>query len=75
MTKALKAVDDEVKDKIFRNMSKRAAAMLEEDMQFMGPVRMSDVEDVQQKIVGIIRKLEESGEIIIARGGDEDLLV
>ncbi|WGK68943.1 flagellar motor switch protein FliG [Candidatus Haliotispira prima] len=75
LTKALKAVDDEVKDKIFRNMSKRAAAMLEEDMQFMGPVRMSDVEEVQQKIVGIIRKLEEAGEVIIARGGDDDLLV
>ena len=65
----------EVKDKIFRNMSKRAASMLEEDMQFMGPVRMSDVEEVQQKIVGIIRKLEETGEVIIARGGDDDLLV
>ncbi len=75
LSKALRAVDDGVKDKIFRNMSKRAAAMLEEDMQFMGPVRMSDVEDVQQKIVGIIRKLEEAGEIIIVRGGDEDLLV
>ena len=75
LIKALKAVDDEVKEKIFRNMSKRAAAMLEEDMQFMGPVRMSDVEEVQQKIVGIIRKLEEAGEVIIARGGDDDLLV
>lgn len=75
LTKALRAADDEVKDKIFRNMSKRAAAMLEEDMEFMGPIRMSDVEEVQQKIVGIIRKLEESGEVIIARGGDDDLLV
>ena len=75
LIKALKAVDDEVKEKIFRNMSKRAASMLEEDMQFMGPVRMSDVEEVQQKIVGIIRKLEEAGEVIIARGGDDDLLV
>ena len=75
LIKALKAVDDEVKDKIFRNMSKRAAAMMEEDMQFMGPLRMSDVEEVQQKIVGIIRKLEEAGEVIIARGGDDDLLV
>ncbi len=75
LTKALKAVDDEVKEKIFRNMTKRAASMLEEDIQFMGPVRMSDVEEVQQKIVGIIRKLEEAGEVIIARSGDDDLLV
>ena len=75
LTKALKAVDDEVREKVFRNMSKRAAAMLEEDIQFMGPVRMSDVEEVQQKIVGIIRKLEESGEIIIARGSEDDVLV
>jgi len=72
---ALKAVDETVKQKIFGNMSKRAAAMLEEDMEFMGPVRMRDVEEAQQRIVNIIRRLEESGDIIIARGGEEELVV
>ena len=72
---ALKAVDDTVKQKIFGNMSKRASAMLEEDMEFMGPVRMRDVEEAQQRIVNVIRRLEESGDIIIARGGEEELVV
>lgn len=72
---ALKAVDDTVKQKIFGNMSKRAAQMLEEDMEFMGPVRMRDVEEAQQRIVNVIRRLEESGDIIIARGGEEELVV
>jgi flagellar motor switch protein FliG len=72
---ALKAVDDAVKDKIFQNMSKRAAAMLSEDMEYMGPVRLRDVEDAQQRIVNIIRKLEEAGDIVIARGGEEELVV
>jgi len=72
---ALKSVDDAVKDKIFSNMSKRAAAMLQEDMEYMGPVRLRDVEDAQQRIVNIIRKLEEAGDIVIARGGEEQLVV
>ena len=72
LAKALKSVDTEVQDKIFRNMSKRAASMLKEDMEFMGPVRLKDVEESQQKIVSVIRRLEDSGEIVIARGeGDE----
>jgi len=66
---AMKSVTDDVKEKIFRNMSKRAAGSLQEDMDFMGPVRLKDVEDAQQRIVNIIRRLEESGEIIIERGG------
>lgn len=68
---ALKSVDDEVKDKIYRNMSKRAANLIKEEISFMGPVRIKDVEDAQQKIVGIIRRLEEGGDIHIARIGDE----
>lgn len=72
---ALKAVDDAVKDKIFANMSRRAAAMLAEDMEFMGPVRLRDVEDAQQRIVNVIRKLEDAGDIVIARGGEEQLVV
>ena len=72
---ALKSVEDRVKDKVFNNMSKRAASMLQEDMEFMGPVRLRDVEDAQQRIVNIIRRLEQAGEIIIARGGEEQLVV
>lgn len=66
---ALKSVGEEVKEKILRNMSKRAAASMQEDMDFMGPVRLKDVEDAQQRIVNIIRRLEDSGEIIIERSG------
>lgn len=71
---ALKAVDDTVKDKIFANMSRRAATMLAEDMEFMGPVRLRDVEDAQQRVVNVIRKLEDAGDIVIARGGEEQLI-
>jgi flagellar motor switch protein FliG len=67
---ALRGVSDEVKNKLLRNMSKRAAATLQEDMDFMGPMRLKDVEDAQQRIVEVIRKLEESGDIIIERGGE-----
>ncbi|MDR1374123.1 MAG: flagellar motor switch protein FliG, partial [Treponema sp.] len=67
LAKALKSVDTEVQDKIFRNMSKRAASMLKEDMEYMGPVRLKDVEEAQQKIVSIIRHLEDTGEIVVAR--------
>ena len=74
LAKALKAVDTEVQDKIFRNMSKRAASMLKEDMELMGPVRLKDVEESQQKIVSVIRRLEDSGEIVIARSGDDELV-
>lgn len=72
---ALKAVGEDVKDKIFKNMSKRAVQILKEDMEYMGPVRMRDVEEAQQKIVNIIRRLEENGEIIIARGGGSEEVV
>ena len=75
LAKALKAVDTEVQDKIFKNMSKRAAGMLKEDMEYMGPVRLKDVEEAQQKIVSIIRHLEDTGEIVIARSGEDELVV
>lgn len=75
MTVALKGSTVEVKEIILGNMSSRMAEMLEEDMEFMGPVRLSDVEEAQQKIVGVIRRLEEAGEIIIARGGGDELIV
>ncbi|MBQ1547297.1 MAG: flagellar motor switch protein FliG [Lachnospiraceae bacterium] len=72
---ALKGANEEVQGVIFKNMSTRLAAMVKEDMDFMGPVRMKDVEEAQQQIVGVIRKLEDAGEIVISRGGGEDLVV
>lgn len=75
LAKALKGVDAEVQEKIFKNMSKRASALLREDMDFMGPVRLKDVEESQQKIVNVIRKLEDAGDIVVARAGEEELVV
>ena len=72
---ALKGSNDEVKGAILKNLSKRLAAMIEEDMEFMGPVRMKDVEEAQQKIVAVIRKLEDSAEIVISRGGGDEIVV
>ncbi len=72
---ALKGSNEEVQTAIFNNMSKRLAVMIKEDMEFMGPVRMKDVEEAQQKIVNTIRKLEDSGEIVISRGGGDEIIV
>ena len=72
---ACKGSAEEVQNAIFNNMSKRLAEMIREDMEFMGPVRMKDVEEAQQKIVNIIRKLEDSGEIVISRGGGDEIVV
>ena len=72
---ALKGSNEQVQAVIFNNLSKRLAAMIKEDMEFMGPVRMKDVEEAQQKIVNIIRKLEDSAEIIISRGGGDEIVV
>jgi len=72
---ALKVASEEVRRKIFKNMSKRAVETLQEEMSYLGPVRLRDVEEAQQKIVNIVRKLEESGEIVIARGGEDELIV
>lgn len=72
---ALKVASEEVREVIFRNMSKRMADTFKEEMEFMGPVRLRDVEEAQSRIVAIIRRLEEAGEIIIARGGGDDIIV
>ncbi|MCA9291639.1 MAG: flagellar motor switch protein FliG [Phycisphaerales bacterium] len=73
---ALKTASESLREKIFGNMSARAADLIREDMQYMGPVRVSDVETAQQRIVDIVRRLEDAGEIIISgRGGDKDLIV
>jgi flagellar motor switch protein FliG len=72
---ALKGATEELRAKFFKNMSKRASEMLKEDMDYMGPVRVKDVEESQQKVVNVIRALEDVGEIVISRGGEEDLVV
>lgn len=72
---ALKISSEEVKEIIYRNMSTRMVETIKEEMEFMGPVRLRDVEEAQSKIVGIIRRLEDSGEIIVARGGGDDIIV
>ncbi len=73
---SLKTASEDLKQKVFRNMSDRASKLIQEDMQFMGPVRVSDVEQAQQKVVDIVRRLEDAGEIVIeGRGGDAEMMV
>ncbi len=69
---ALKGANNEVKEKIFKNMSERASAMLKDDMEYMGPVRAREVQECQTKIVAVIRALEATGEIVLMREGVED---
>jgi flagellar motor switch protein FliG len=73
---ALKTASDELKDKIFKNLSARAVEVIREDMQYMGPVRLGDVESAQQRIIDVVRRLEEAEALYVSgRGGREDLLV
>jgi flagellar motor switch protein FliG len=72
---ALKGSSEELKGHILNNLSKRLAAMIQEEMDYMGPIRRSDMEESQQKIVNIVRRLQESGEIIVARGGGDDVVL
>jgi len=72
---ALKATASEVANKVYKNISKRAAEMLKEEIEYMGPVRIRDVEEAQQKIVNNIRRLEESGEIVVSRGKGDEIIV
>ncbi|ANC76859.1 flagellar motor switch protein FliG [Fictibacillus halophilus] len=72
---ALRASSEEVKEVMFNNMSQRMAENFKEEMEFMGPVRLRDVEEAQSRIVGTIRRLEEAGELVIARGGGDDVIV
>ncbi len=72
---ALKTANEEIRDKILKNISSRAAQMLQEDLESMGPARLSDVESAQQEIVNTARRLEGEGKILIARGGSDDALV
>ncbi|MDR7435992.1 MAG: FliG C-terminal domain-containing protein [Armatimonadota bacterium] len=72
---AMKGASPELRQKLFSNMSQRAAEMLKEDMEFMGPVRRKDMEEAQQRIVDAVRKLEQTGEIVISRGMEEEIIV
>jgi flagellar motor switch protein FliG len=72
---SLKGTRDDVKEKIFRNMSERAQAMLKDEMEYMGPVRLKEVQEVQTRLVAIIRSLEATGDIVISRADAEDELV
>lgn len=72
---ALKTASEELKTKMLKNMSERAAQMIQEEMQYMGPVRVSDVESAQQKIVDVVRRLEDSGEIVIGGRGGAEMIV
>jgi flagellar motor switch protein FliG len=72
---ALKGSSEEVANTIFKNQSKRAAEGLKEDIEYLGPVRLMDVEKAQQKIVAVIRRLDEAGEIVISRGNDNAIIV
>ena len=69
---ALKGADDDLKEKIFTNMSKRAAEMLRDDLESKGPVRLSDVEVAQKEILSIARRMSESGEISLGGSGGEE---
>ncbi|WP_188205803.1 flagellar motor switch protein FliG [Alkalibacillus aidingensis] len=72
---AIKVASDEVKEVLYNNMSQRMAETMREEIEFMGPVRLKDVEEAQTRIVGTIRRLEDIGEIVIARGGGDDIIV
>ena len=72
---ALKGASEEVAEVIYRNQSKRAAASLKEDIEYLGPVRLTDVEKAQQQIVAIIRRLDDAQEIVISRGGEDALII
>lgn len=71
LIKALKTTSDEMKDKVFSNLSERASEMLREDMEVMGPVKLSEVEETQQEIIKIAKRLESEGRIVLAKGGDD----
>lgn len=75
LARAMRGANEEVNERIFKNMSRRAADMLRDEIQYMGPIRLREVEEAQQKIVQIIRRLDETGEIIIARGGEDAVLI
>ncbi|WP_027363330.1 flagellar motor switch protein FliG [Desulfotruncus alcoholivorax] len=74
LARAMRGTNEDVQERIFKNMSKRASDMLRDEIKYMGPIRLRDVEESQQKIVQIIRRLDEAGEIVIARGGEDAII-
>jgi flagellar motor switch protein FliG len=72
---ALKGASSDIVTKIFKNMSERTASIVKQEIEFLGPVRLRDVEDAQRRIVAVARKLEEAGEIILSRRADRDQIV
>jgi len=74
LQKALKGADDQLKDKIFKNMSKRQVEILEEDHEAMGPIRVSEVESAQKEILSVARRLADSGEIVLGGGSSDDFV-
>lgn len=74
LTKALKGASDDLKDKFLKNLSERAAGMIREDLEIMGPVKLSEVEGAQQNIVKTVRRLEAEGRIAISRGGGDEFI-
>ena len=72
---SLKVASEEVKEIVYKNMSKRMVETFMEEMEYMGPVRLRDVEEAQSRIVATIRRLEDAGEIVLARGGGDDIIV
>lgn len=72
---AMRGASDEVKAKILRNLSQRAGQLLQENMEYLGPVRLREVEEAQQRIVAAVRRLEDAGEIVVSRGGRDEVLV
>lgn len=75
LAKALKGSSEELLNRLLRNMSQRAGEMLKEEMEFLGPIRLREVEEAQQNIVRVVRRLDEAGEIIISRGGEDEVVV
>jgi flagellar motor switch protein FliG len=72
---ALRGASEELRERIFTNMSSRAAEILREDMEYMGPVKLRDVDAAQKRIVNIVRTLEEADEIVVSRGGEDEVIV
>ena len=72
---ALRGASDELKEKFFRNMSERAANMIREELEYMGPTKLSDVEGAQQNIVKVVRRLEAENKVVVNRGGNSDIFV
>ena len=75
LMKAFKGSKDEILEKVYKNMSERRVKMFKEDSEYMGPIRLADVEEAQKKMLSVVRHLEDTGEIVIARSGEDELVI